>query len=324
MCAAATCLLLLLLLLCFCFCALTHLRALRDEPLRVFAAERLELGVRVVRNHPLVADGGQERGGDVLEQADLERADLRDVDLVQEALGCGVDNDHLLFDGHGHELILLEHLSQARSAVEQVLRGGVKVRPELRKRRHLTVLRKLQLERARDLLHRLGLRRRSHARHRQADVDGRAHALEEELGLEEDLTIGDGDDVGGNVRRDVTALRLHHRERSHGAGAHGVGQLGRALEQAGVEVENVSRERLAPGRPPQEQRHLTVRDRLFRKVVVDDERVHAVVTEVLRHCASGIGREELQRCGVRCGSGHNDRVRQRALRLQHLHQLCHR
>ena len=48
-----------------------------------------------------------------------------------------------------------------------------------------------------------------------------------------------------------------------------VGQLGRALEQPRVGVEDVAGERLAAGRPAQEQRDLAIGDGLLREVVVD-------------------------------------------------------
>jgi hypothetical protein len=79
---------------------------------------------------------------------------------------------HLLLDRHGVELALLQHLREARAALQHVLRGGVQVGAELREGRDLAVLRELQLQRARDLLHRRELRRGADARHRQADLRG--------------------------------------------------------------------------------------------------------------------------------------------------------
>ena len=54
----------------------------------------------------------------------------------------------------------------------------------------------------------------------------------EEIGLEEDLAVGDRDDVGRNIGRDVAGLGLDDRQRGERAGAMRVVQLGRALEQA--------------------------------------------------------------------------------------------
>src|SRR3546814_10043995 len=87
------------------------------------------------------------------------------------------------------ELRLLQKLRKARAAAQQLLRRGVEVRTELRERFHLAILRELELDRARHLLHRLGLRGRSDAADRQADVDRRADALIEKVGFEEDLAV---------------------------------------------------------------------------------------------------------------------------------------
>ena len=69
--------------------------------------------------------------------------------------------------------------------------SGVEVGGELRERRHLAVLREVEAQRAGDLLHRLDLRVAADAADRDADVDGGADARVEEVGLEEDLTVGD-------------------------------------------------------------------------------------------------------------------------------------
>jgi hypothetical protein len=85
-----------------------------------------------------------------------------------------------------------------------------------------------------------------------------------------------------------------------------VGQLGGALEQAAVEVEHVARVRLAARRAAEEQRHLAVRDGLLGEIIVDDQRVAAVVAEVLGHGDAGVRRDELQR-GRLGGAGDDHR-----------------
>jgi hypothetical protein len=97
---------------------------------------------------------------------------------------------------------------------------------------HLAVLREVELQRAGHLLHGLRLGRATDARHRDADVDGRANALEEQVGLQEDLAVGDRDDVRRDVGRHVAGLRLDDRQRRERATAELVVQLGGALEQA--------------------------------------------------------------------------------------------
>ena len=90
----------------------------------------------------------------------------------------------------------------------------------------------LALERAGNLLHRLDLGVATHARHRDTDVHRRADALEEEVGLEEDLAVGDRDHVGRNIGRHVVGLRLDDGQRGERARAVVFVELGGALEQA--------------------------------------------------------------------------------------------
>mmetsp|Transcript_17526 Transcript_17526/g.50909 ORF Transcript_17526/g.50909 Transcript_17526/m.50909 type:complete len:599 (-) Transcript_17526:209-2005(-) len=248
---------------------------------------------------------------------------LGDGELVQEAAGARVDEDHLVLEGQGHVLLLLEQLREARAAVEQVLRRRVEVRAELGEGGHLAVLGQLELEGASDLLHCLALRRGPDARHGETHVDGGADAAVEELGLEEDLAVGDGDDVGGDVGGHVAGLRLDDGQRGERARTEGVRHLGRALEEARVEVEHVSRVGLTAGGAAQQQRHLAVGHSLLGQVVVDDEGVHAVVAEELADGAPGVGRDELQRGRLGRGGRHDARVLHGARLLQRLHELRH-
>ena len=66
-----------------------------------------------------------------------------------------------------------------------------------------------------------------------------------------------------------------------------------ALEQPAVEVEDVARIGLAARRPLQHERHLPVGDGVLGQIVVDDQRVHAVVHEPFAHRGAGKRREIL-------------------------------
>src|SRR5262245_29630047 len=81
-----------------------------------------------------------------------------------------------------------------------------------------------------DLSHGLDLSVAADTRHRNADVDGGTHARVEEVTLEEDLAVGDRDDVGRDVSRDVAGLGLDERQRGERATLLVVGQLAGALE----------------------------------------------------------------------------------------------
>ena len=136
-------------------------------------------------------------------------------------------------------------------------------RAELRERGLLAIARELEPQATGDLLHRLGLRVAADARHADADVHRRANARVEQVGLEEDLAVGDRDDVRRDVRRHVAGLGLDDRQRGQRAGAFLVRHLRGALEQAAVDVEHVARIRLATRRAAQQQRQLAIRDGLL-------------------------------------------------------------
>ena len=88
-----------------------------------------------------------------------------------------------------------------------------------------------------------------------------------------------------------------------------------------MQVEHVAWVRLAARRATQQQRHLSVRECVLRQVVVDAERVLAVVEEVLAHRASCVRRDELDRRRLVGGRRDDDRVVHRPLLLQQLPEL---
>ena len=159
--------------------------------------------------------------------------------------------DDLSLDRLRVVLGLLQHLHHPGAASELLLRRLVELGAELCERLERAELGEVEAQTAGDLLHRLDLGRTADAGHRHADVDGGAHAREEQLRLEEQLPVGDRDDVRGDVGRDVAALGLDDRQGRHRAAAVGVGELGRALEQPGVQVEHVARVGLAARRTAQ-------------------------------------------------------------------------
>src|SRR4051794_34166948 len=140
-------------------------------------------------------------------QSGLERTDGSNVQIVEEAFDAGVDRGGLKTDAHRLILTLLQDLDETTAAIELRLRNFVEVGAELRERRQFAVLREVEAQRARHRAHRSHLRRTADARHRDADVDGRTNAGVEEVRLQEYLAVGDGDDVGRDVRGDVAGLR---------------------------------------------------------------------------------------------------------------------
>ena len=88
------------------------------------------LGAQVAVSGDLVEKSGL-GALDVGQELLLELGDLGGVDLVQESPDTAVDDGHLLLDGHGDVLTLLQQLGQSHTSVQQLLGGRVKIRSEL-------------------------------------------------------------------------------------------------------------------------------------------------------------------------------------------------
>src|SRR5687767_4675565 len=96
---------------------LLRCRFRRDEPL----LEALDGGLQLVLGQ--AATGGEAlhhravAAADVLDELGLEAADVGDRDVVQVAVGAGVDGDDLIGHAHRAAVRLLEQLDQAAAAV---------------------------------------------------------------------------------------------------------------------------------------------------------------------------------------------------------------
>src|SRR5208283_1401978 len=128
-------------------------------------------------------------------------------------------------------------ISVRPSTGELRLRGFVEVAAELRERRQFPVLREVESQRAGNLTHGLNLGAAADAADRKSHVYGRTHAGVEQVGLEINLAVGDGDDVGRNVGRNVTRLGLDDGQRGQRTASALVVELGGAFQQTRVEIE---------------------------------------------------------------------------------------
>ncbi len=296
----------------------------RHERLREPGDRRLQRGLVLVGQVAGLPDRRRDlrmAGLQVVVERRHEPLGILDRIVVEVAAGHHVDGHDLAFDGLRLVLRLLQDLDDPSAARELLPRRLVELRAELRERLQRAVLREVQAQSPGDLLHRLDLRVAAHARHRDADVDRRPHAGEEQLGLEEDLPVGDRDDVGRDVGGDVAALRLDDGQRREGPTTQIVGELRGALQQARVQVEHVARIRLASRRPAQQQRDLTVGDRLLGQVVVDDQRAVALVHPVGAERRARVRRDVLERRRVRRRSVHDDGVLERPVLAERLDDL---
>ncbi len=181
----------------------------------------------------------------------------------------------------------------------------------------------------------LGLRCRTHARHRDTGVDGGADAGVEQVGFQEDLAVGDRDHVGRHEGRHVTGLGLDDGQCGQraglaldftlGEGFDVVGiHAGCTLKQTAVEIEHVAGVGFAARRTAQQQRNLAVGHGLLGQVVVNDQRILAAVAEVLAHRAARIGRHVLHGSRFRGAGSHDDGVFHRAGLFQRAHHVLDR
>ncbi len=86
-----------------------------------------------------------------------------------------------------------------------------KIGTELSEGGDFSVLGQEELEGTGNLFHGLELGSRTDTRHGKTDVDSGSDTLVEQFSLQEDLAVGDGNDVGGNIGRHVTTLGLNDR-----------------------------------------------------------------------------------------------------------------
>lgn len=67
------------------------------------------------------------------------------------------------------------------------------------------------------MLHGFDLGSRSYSGHGKTDVDSGSDSLIEKLGFQENLSIGNGNDVGGDIGGNVTGLGLNDGEGGQGS-----------------------------------------------------------------------------------------------------------
>ena len=129
---------------------------------------------------------------------------------------------------------------------------------------------KLQLQRSRHRLNRFHLRVTTDTGHRNTDIHSGTLVGVEQIRLQKDLTVRNRNHVGGNKRRDVVGFGFNNGQTRHRSRAHLVGELRTALQQTGVEVEDVAGEGFTTRWATQQQRHRTVGLGLLGEVIEND------------------------------------------------------
>ena len=107
--------------------------------------------------------------------------------------------------------------------------------------------------------------------HRKTDVNGGTDTTEEEFSFQENLTIGNGNDIGRDVGRDITTLGFNDGQSSERSTTELVVHLGSTLEETRVEVEHITRVGLTTRRTTKEKRHLTVGNSLLGQIIIDNQ-----------------------------------------------------
>ena len=256
--------------------------SLTEEALDEGNGDVLELGLGLLAESTLLVDGSQQVslvGLEVSKVISLPLEDAVDGDRVEVTVDTSEDKGNHLVNGHGGVLLLLEELSQALTTAEGLLGGSIKIGTELGESSDLTVLGQEKLQGTSDLLHGLELGSGTDTRDGKTDINGGTDTLVEKLRLQEDLAVGNGNNVGGNVSGHITTLGLNDGQGSHGTTTVVLVQLGSTLEKTRVEVENVTGVSLTTRRTTEEKRHLTVGNSLFGKIVKDQKRVLSIITE---------------------------------------------
>jgi len=282
-----------------------------QERLDVSIADLTELAIKFLRNNTLGADLLKDIAVvvfDVLDEILLPVNNLGNRELVKETVNTSKDNWDLSLNGERSVLGLLEKFGKTGTTVQQELGGGIQIGTELSEGSDFTVLGKEKLEGTSNLLHGLSLGSGNDTGDGKTDVNSGTDTLEEEFGFQEDLTVSDGNDVGGNVSRDITTLGLNNGKGSHGTVAKVLVHLSSTLEKTRVEVENVTRVSLTTGRTTKQKGHLTVSNSLLGQIVIDDQRVATVVTEPFTNGSTRERSEVLKRSSLRGSGGDNDGV----------------
>ena len=211
----------------------------------------------------------------------------------------------MFFSGKGNILLLLEELSKLLTSVELLLGGNIEIRTELCESGDFTILGEFELHGTGDLFHGLDLGSSTDTGHRETDVNSGTDTLVEQLGFQEDLTISNGNHIGGNIGRHITSLSLNNGKGSEGASTVVLVHLGSTLEETRVQIEDITGVSFTTWGTSQKERHLTVSDGLLGQIVIDDKTVHTVVTEVFTDSATGVRSQELKGSSIRSG-GSND------------------
>ena len=230
--------------------------------------------------------------------------------------GAGPDRDDLLLDRERAVLRLLEQLDQAGAALELRPRGRVQVGGEGANASSVAVLRQVETQRPATFFIALTC---AAPPTRETEIPtliaGRTPGLNRSVSRKIWPSVIEMTLVGMNAEMSLPLVSMIGRPVIEPR-AQLVGELRAALEQPGVQVEDVARVRLAARRAAQQQRDGAVGLGLLGQVVEDDEDVLALVHPVLADGRAGVRGEVLEAGRVGGRRGDDGRVLQRAVLLE--------
>jgi len=271
----------------------------------------LDVSISLLGDLTLSSDGLENvgvLGTEVLKISVLELTNVGGVDGIEISSDTGVEDAHLLLRGHRNVLVLLDELSKLLTSLKELLSGGIKIGTELGEGSDLSVLSQIELHGTGHLLHGLNLGSGSDTGYGKTDVNGRSDTLVEQISLQEDLTISNGDNVGGDIGGKITSLSLNDGESGQGTSTVGLVHLGCSFQEAGMQVEDITGVSLTTWGSSKEEGHLSVGDSLLGEIIIDDKSVLTIISEVLTNSAAGVRGQELKRSRVGGSSGNDARV----------------
>lgn len=200
----------------------------------------------------------------VSQQSGFEATDFRQFHIFEVTAFSSEQYQALLCYRHRGILFLFQQFGHFLTVAQLLTSRFVQIGCELRERSQFTILRQRGTDTTGQFLDDLGLSSTTNTGYGDTRVNRRTNTGVEQVGFQEDLTIGNGNYVGRNECGNVTRLRLDNRQRSQGAGFtfnFTIGELlnvfrvnaGCALQQTGVEVEHVARECFTSWRTTEQQ-----------------------------------------------------------------------
>jgi len=232
---------------------------------------------------------------DVSQESNLELLDMFDVNAITVSLNTNEEGGNDLLGLIRLVLSLLEEFVKADSTVQLLLGGRIQVRSELGEGSNLTVLGKFELHGTSDSLGCLVLGSRSDSGDGKSNRDSWALTLIKQLGFQENLSISNGNNIGRNVSGHISSLGLNDGKGGQRTSSVAAMHFSGTLQKTGMKVEDITGVGLATWGTTKQKRHLTVGNSLLGQIIVENDSMLSIVTEILSHGAPSVGSKELQR-----------------------------